>query len=169
MLPAASLRSLRLRGKDSWLWVFMEKSNYRDRLNITVAYASGSEGSVLIPWLFFCLLFFPCLCFCLFREIPWLCLMLLLLLHILISVFFRVNPWQMLLLLLIFPSVAMLNASACSYFRVFPCHSVAMLLLILPSVFFRVNPWLILLFLLLSFPCPSVAMLNASAYSSFRG
>ena len=49
MLPAASLRSLRLRGKDSWLWVFMEKSNYRDRLNITVAYASGSEGSVLIP------------------------------------------------------------------------------------------------------------------------
>ena len=47
----------------------------------TVAHASGSERSVLFPWLFLLLLF---------RV---------LLLLILPSVKFRVNPWQMLLLL----------------------------------------------------------------------
>jgi hypothetical protein len=61
----------------------------------TVAYASGSESSVFLPWLFFC--------FCLFCF-PWL---------LLISVKFRVNPWQMLLL----PSVANASASVFSSLR----------------------------------------------------
>lgn len=47
---------------------FLEKSNHREEMNTTVAYASGSECSVL----------FPCLCFCLFRVLPWLILLLIL-------------------------------------------------------------------------------------------
>ncbi len=67
---AASLRSLRLRGKDSWLMHFLEQTNHREGMSTTVAYASGSERYVFLSWL------------------------------LLISVKFRVNPWQMLLLIL---------------------------------------------------------------------
>ena len=57
---ASSLRSLRLRGKDSWLMHFLKQINHREGMSTTVAHASGSERFVLFPWL----------CFCLFREIP---------------------------------------------------------------------------------------------------
>ena len=62
----------------------------------TVAHASGSESSVLFPWLILLLLPMPML---ILNSVAMLLLIL-----ILPSVKFRVRPWQMLL----FPSVSLL-------------------------------------------------------------
>ena len=86
--------------------------------------------------------FLPCLCFCLFRVLPWqICHLLLLLLP---SVFFRVRPWLCFRFFFCFSGKCFcflaqpwlthpaLNAVFC--FRV-------NLLLVLISVKFCVNPW----------------------------
>jgi energy-coupling factor transporter transmembrane protein EcfT len=68
--------------------------------SLTVAHASGSESSVLFPWLIL----------------------------LLISVKFRVNPWLMFLLGLLLLSVANASASAASYFRVLPWQMLLLIL-----------------------------------------
>jgi hypothetical protein len=156
-------------------------------MNITVAHASGSEGSVLIPYLIFCFCLFPC------NSVAMLVL-LLLSFPCLFFCLFRVFPCN---------SVANASASSCSSFRGKCLCFLAQPSLTHPAlkdVFcFRVRPWLILLLILLLpsvlvfcfclfrvipcssvanasasfrvFPCSSVANAYAfaSAYSSFRG
>jgi len=94
---AASLRTWRLRGKNSLLPPISVFFRVR-------------------PWLkcfFFCFYLFPCLCFCFFREIPC---------HSVAnaSAFSHIIPWLMLLLLCVLGVFAV--KILC--FRLFPCFSV---------------------------------------------
>jgi hypothetical protein len=80
--PSGQMQAYR---KDSQVPELVEGALTKPQI-YTVAHASGSERSVLFPWLFLLLLF---------RGSASV-----------FSVFFRVNPWQILLLLLCLPSVA---------------------------------------------------------------
>ena len=130
----------------------MQKSCCSPPQERTVAHASGSERSVLIP------------CHSVANHLLVLNSVALFLL-ILPSVFFRVIPWQIFCFCLFLPFLPW-----------------QMLLRFLLSVFFRVHPWQIfcfclvflpwLCFCLFFFPCFSVSFRgksSASAWSSFRG
>ena len=109
--------------------------------------APGSEWCVLFPWLNYFFSFFSCLCFCLFRVLPWQMLK--------SSVFssFREIPCH---------SVANASADSWFYFRgKWFCFCLCFLpWLLLPSVKFRVIPWQCLCLVFCLFFLPWQMLIN---------